>query len=289
MDVSTVARGIFRFVIGLGKKVLLANGLGALADGIWSTTNLNLTVGAAWLGIFAYTLQIYFDFGGYSDMAIGLGEMMGFHFMENFNYPYLSKSISEFWRRWHISLGSWFRDYVYFSMGGSRVTRGKLLRNTLVVWAITGLWHGANWTFLLWGIYYGILISGEKLLKLDKIKVYSWVRYGICLLFVMVGWVLFRADSIGQAISYVGKLLGIGTVAWINQSTWLQFHDNFCLLVLAVLGATPLVKWGWRKLTQWLPDLVASGLQGLVTLGILSVSTIYLVNATYNPFIYFRF
>lgn len=162
-ELSGITCGITRFTVGLGKKVLLANVLGSLADAVWKTPGLEISALTAWLGIIAYTLQIYFDFSGYSDMAIGLGRMMGFRFSENFNYPYIAGSVSEFWRRWHISLSSWFRDYVYFPLGGSRTTRAKTVRNLLIVWGLTGFWHGANWTFLLWGLYFGVLICFEKM------------------------------------------------------------------------------------------------------------------------------
>jgi len=284
-----VSDGIFRFVLGMGKKVLLANELGALADSIWNTAQLQISAAGAWLGLIAYALQIYFDFSGYSDMAIGLGRMMGFHFKENFVYPYLAKSVSEFWRRWHISLGSWFREYVYIPLGGSRVSRWKLLRNLMVVWLLTGLWHGANWTFLLWGLYYGVLICLEKLLKLEKRAIPAVVRHIGSLFFIVMGWVLFRADTVSQAVRYVYAMFGGAPMGLIDAAARLHLHDDLPLLLAAAIGSTPLIKLMVRKLTGACSPVVLSLLKA-VWMGILLVlCTMYLVNATYNPFIYARF
>jgi len=284
-----VSDGIFRFVLGMGKKVLLANELGALADSIWNTAQLQISAAGAWLGLIAYALQIYFDFSGYSDMAIGLGRMMGFHFKENFVYPYLAKSVSEFWRRWHISLGSWFREYVYIPLGGSRVSRWKLLRNLMVVWLLTGLWHGANWTFLLWGLYYGVLICLEKLLKLEKRAIPAVVRHIGSLFFIVMGWVLFRADTVSQAVRYVYAMFGGAPMGLIDAAARLHLHDDLPLLLAAAIGSTPLIKLMVRKLTGACSPAVLSFLKA-VWMGILLVlCTMYLVNATYNPFIYARF
>ena len=196
------SKGTCRFIIGLGKKMLLANTLALVADYAFSVKSGELSVVMAWLGALAYTFQIFFDFSGYSDMAIGLGLMFGFKFLENFNYPYISKSISEFWRRWHISLGTWFRDYVYFPLGGSRVSSKKrLVFNLFVVWSLTGLWHGANWTFIVWGLMYFVLITLEKLTKFDR-KL-GWFGHVYTMLFVILGWVLFRADNISYGIGYI--------------------------------------------------------------------------------------
>ena len=283
------ADGIFRFTIGMGKKVLLANGLGALADGVWNTRGLEISGAGAWLGLVAYALQIYFDFSGYSDMAIGLGRMMGFHFKENFEYPYLSKSVSEFWRRWHISLGSWFRDYVYIPLGGSRVGRWKVLRNLMVVWVLTGLWHGANWTFVLWGLYFGVLICGEKLLKVEKRPIPAVLRHLVSLFLIMMGWVLFRANSVSDAIQYTAALFGGAPAGWIDPAARLQLHDNLPLVVLAAVGSTPLV----QKTAGWLAGKCSPAAVSVLKaacMGVLLVfCTMYLVNATYDPFIYARF
>ena len=290
-ELSGITAGITRFTVGLGKKVLLANVLGSLADAVWKTPGLEISALTAWLGIIAYTLQIYFDFSGYSDMAIGLGRMMGFQFSENFNYPYIAGSVSEFWRRWHISLSSWFRDYVYFPLGGSRTTRAKTVRNLLIVWGLTGFWHGANWTFLLWGLYFGVLICFEKMsAKSEQMSFPARIyrRLG-CLLAVMLGWVLFRSDSIEDAGAYLLRMLGIGGCGVLDATARLYLHDNLLLIVIACLGSTPLIKRIADRLTATLPGTVTELLRCCVVLLLLALCALYLVNSTYNPFIYFRF
>jgi alginate O-acetyltransferase complex protein AlgI len=275
-------------MIGLSKKVLLANQLGQLADTIWTTLDLDISTATAWVGLIAYSLQIYYDFGGYSDMAIGMGRMMGFHFNENFNYPYISKSVSEFWRRWHISLGSWFRDYVYIPLGGSRVGRWKGLRNLFVVWALTGLWHGANWTFVLWGLYYGILICFEKMAKVEQWKVPAPLKHVACLFLVIMGWVLFRSETVAEAGLYFSRLFGNAEYL-MDPTARMYVHDNRYVLVCAMIGAVPAVKWLTEKAGAvcWSP--VRSLAKGIFVTCALMACTLFLVNATYNPFIYFRF
>lgn len=282
---NEAADGIFRFILGLSKKVLLANALGELADSIFSGATLSTL--DAWLGLLAYTLQIYFDFGGYSDMAIGLGKMMGFHFNENFQYPYLSRSVSEFWRRWHISLGSWFRDYVYFPLGGSRVGTAKTLRNLMIVWTLTGLWHGANWTFLLWGVYYGLLICLEKLIRPERLRIPTALRHLGCLFLVIMGWVLFRSNSVAEAGRYLAHLFGAGV--GIDATARLHLHDSWVLLLIAAVGSTPLVRNLAEAVQARCGQTVAAVGRGILTAALLGLCTVYLVNATYNPFIYFRF
>lgn len=289
LKTSEISCGIARFMVGMGKKVLLSNGLGAIADAIWNVPGLEIATHSAWIAIIAYTLQIYFDFSGYSDMAIGLGQMMGFHFVENFNYPYMSGSVSEFWRRWHISLGSWFRDYVYFPLGGSRTSRGKMIRNLLIVWGLTGFWHGANWTFLLWGLYYGVLICVEKLLRLEKRRIPAALRHICCLLAVMFGWVLFRSDSLAEAFTFLQRLVGSGATGFSDAASRLYLHDNLLLIVLACVGSTPLVKRLCSRLTAKLSATLTELLRCAVVVALLALCTLYLVNTTYNPFIYFRF
>lgn len=289
IELTDVVEGIIRFTIGLSKKILLANSLGILADTIWNSAGLQISTASAWIGLVAYALQIYFDFGGYSDMAIGLGWMMGFHFNENFNYPYISVSVSEFWRRWHISLGSWFRDYVYFPLGGSRTDSWKVLRNLLVVWALTGLWHGANWTFLLWGLYYGVLICIEKVVQPEQWRIPRLLRLILCLFLVVMGWVLFRSDSVTHAVTYFSRLFGAGAVGGIDPSARLYFHDNMILLLVAIVGSTPLARTVTRKMLAKCNLLLQSVIKGLFVAALLGLCTVYLVNATYNPFIYFRF
>lgn len=201
--------GIQRFVYGMAKKLLISNYVAVLTDNIFSlSASQSISVMSAWLGAISYALQIYFDFSGYSDMAIGLGQMCGFHFWENFNYPYVSKSITEFWSRWHISLGTWFRDYVYIPLGGSRVSKGKHVRNIFLVWLLTGIWHGANWTFVVWGLYYFALLMLEKNLKFtDRL---GWFSHVYAMVFVIIGSTIFRAESLGLALRYLGQMFGLG-------------------------------------------------------------------------------
>lgn len=284
LTLSGISTGCFRFVVGLSKKLLLANVLGALADRVWSTADASAAT--AWLGLLAYTLQIYFDFSGYTDMAIGLGRMMGFEFPENFNYPYLCRSVSEFWRRWHITLGHWFRDYVYFPLGGSRTSRLKLVRNLLVVWTLTGFWHGANWTFLLWGFYFGLLLCAEKLLKLEKWRIPAMLRHGFCLLAVMLGWVFFRSASVGEAFAFVGRLFG--SCGAIDGDTLFYLHDNWALLILGAVGCTPLLKNACIRMKQRFPNTSAV-LQGVAIPAMLAVCTVCLANSNYQAFLYLRF
>lgn len=279
-----VGDGCLRFAVGLAKKLLLANSLGSLADRIWGTPDA--AAATAWLGLLAYTMQIYFDFGGYTDMAIGLGRMMGFQLPENFNYPYLCRSVSEFWRRWHITLGQWFRDYVYFPLGGSRVGRLRLVCNLLVVWTLTGFWHGANWTFLLWGLYFGLLLCAEKLLCLEKRRIPAILRHGFCLLAVMLGWVLFRSASIGEAAAFLGRLFGRGGA--LDPDTLLYLHDNALLLLVGAVGCTPLLRVGCARLSRRFPA-VSAALRAVAVLALLAVSTVCLANSNYQPFLYLRF
>ncbi|MDX5322882.1 MAG: MBOAT family protein, partial [Exiguobacterium sp.] len=212
------ASGIQRFVIGLAKKMLLANNAGYVADQIFSQNAGEMSMGLAWIGIIAYSLQIYFDFSGYSDMAIGLGRMFGFHFLENFNYPYISKSVSEFWRRWHISLGSWFRDYVYIPLGGNRGSAWKLYRNLAIVWILTGVWHGASWTFIAWGAYYGLFIMLERAFLGAWLKALpAPLAHAFTLFVVIIGWVFFRADDFPYALSYLSAMFNLnGAPVWDN-------------------------------------------------------------------------
>jgi len=290
---SDFSEGVHRFIIGLSKKMLLANMLAVIADEAFAADERSVVF--AWLGILAYTFQIFYDFSGYSDMAIGLGKMFGFHFHENFNYPYISKSISEFWRRWHISLGSWFRDYVYFPMGGSRVsTKLRLVFNLFIVWFLTGVWHGANWTFLLWGLMYFCLIASEKLTGFDKAasgdnKVLSVLGRFYTLFFVVMGWTLFRADSIGDAFVYMGNLFGIGAAGFYSDAAGLWFHENKYFYLAALLFSMPVVKWG-RGLAEKYKTVRAVQIAYPIVMTILLSATLsYVINGSYNPFIYFNF
>lgn len=291
--VDDFADGAVRFLFGLAKKMLLANPLGQIADAAFSTTVPQLSAGMAWLGVLAYTGQIYFDFSGYSDMAIGLGRIFGFHFLENFNYPYISQSVTEFWRRWHISLSSWFRDYVYIPLGGNRCSRWKQVRNIIVVWTLTGFWHGAEWTFLLWGLYYGALLLGERFIWgkwLEKLP--APLRHGYALFFVALGWLLFRAESISYAFGMLKVMFGLGGTGLAGQATYwlLEFRWE---LPAAVVCALPIKTWAEGFLARrqnkgWAAVLAACGPKILaLALGFLSV--VKLVSSTFNPFIYFQF
>lgn len=286
--------GIQRFVLGLSKKVLIANPLGQVADEIFAMSAGNLTTATAWIGILAYTLQIYFDFSGYSDMAIGLGKMFGFEFKENFNYPYIARNVSEFWRRWHISLSSWFRDYVYIPLGGSRVSQWKIYRNILIVWTLTGFWHGASWTFMAWGFYYGIIISLEKwFLGKWMERVWKPLQHMYVLLLVMIGWVFFRADNFTYSFDYIQTLFGFNG-KWSDSQSILYFVDNGLVFLLAFVFVTPIFPFVQRKLedlaTKYiLVRMIKETFGSLLYLLLLLIITTYLVNSTYNPFIYFRF
>ena len=277
--------GTHRFLIGLGKKVLLSNQLAVVADAAFAAAAP--TAAMAWLGLACYTLQLYYDFSGYSDMAIGLGHFFGFHFLENFNYPYESRSVTEFWRRWHISLSTWFREYVYIPLGGNRKGKGRQLLNIAIVWLLTGLWHGANWNFVLWGVYYAVLLLLEKtfLLKwLDKAPRFVGHVY-TCFCFVM-GWVLFAITDLGALGAYVGHMFS-GTFA--DSTTAYLLRCGWLLLVLAVIGCTSLPKRLWEKREQALSPALSDGLRTVWVVLVLLVSMAFLVGDSYNPFLYFRF
>ena len=279
------ASGVQMFTIGLAKKVLLANSIGQLWDVYLATPGSELTTLGAWLGILAFSLQLYFDFSGYSDMAVGMGRMLGFEFLANFNYPYLAKSATEFWRRWHISLGSWFREYLYIPLGGNRVGPARLVFNLFVVWACTGIWHGASWNFLIWGLYYFVIVVFERFFfskVLDKLP--GWVGHVYGLFIVMVGWALFAVEDFTAMGLYLKAMFGMG--AGLMDADFLYYLRNYLpILVIAILAATPLAKNLWAKLTTRgrkvaVPVLVVAGL---------ALATAYLVDGTYNPFLYFRF
>ncbi|WP_010095151.1 MBOAT family O-acyltransferase [Ornithinibacillus scapharcae] len=294
-NLELFAAGIRQFIIGLSKKVLIANPLGEIADTIFATNPGELSVTTAWIGILAYTLQIYFDFSGYSDMAIGLGKMFGFEFLINFNYPYIARSIGEFWRRWHISLSSWFRDYVYIPLGGNRKGPWKTYRNLLIVWTITGFWHGASWTFMAWGFYYGIIICVERL-GFNKVLEKTWrpFQHLYVIFVVMVGWVFFRADNFSYSFDYLQSMFGIGAAGLIDKTALLYLHDQAYLIVLGILFSLPLLPWIQKRLDQLgerrqILATMRFSISSFVYLGLLLMVTMFLVNSTYNPFIYFRF
>ena len=272
--------------MALQKKVLLANSFAIVADTAF--TQDTLSVGFSWLGAIAYTLQIFFDFSGYSDMAIGLGRMFGFHFLENFDYPYISTSITEFWRRWHMSLGTWFRDYLYFPLGGSRVNKPRLIFNLFVVWFLTGLWHGANFTFIIWGLMYFILLVFEKLTGLHKKhgRVINVIKWFYTLFFVIIGWVIFRADNIGQAMNYLSSMFGFAGNDLTDGMFTGYLIQNAIMLIIGILACTPLLKLIKQKNHH---GVIINGLSVLSLIVLLVLSIASLVSSSYNPFIYFNF
>ncbi len=281
------AYGIRRFLIGLGKKVLISNQVGFIADQIFQVEGSSLGLSMAWVGILAYAFQIYFDFSGYSDMAIGLGKMFGFHFLENFNYPYIAQSITDFWRRWHISLSTWFRDYVYIPLGGNRVSQARWFLNIFIVWFLTGMWHGATWNFILWGLYFGVILVFEKLIGLRILnKIPRVFRHGYALLLILFGWVIFRCEDLTQIGYYLNALLGFNGNNTLKAFYNLSIAHMWPYLVLAAIGSGPWV----GKLIQKMDQRTWSGLLlDFSLLGIFVLCVLFLVNNSFNPFIYFRF
>ena len=306
VSLEDFSEGAFRFSIGLAKKVLLANQIGSLWDTISQLHQMSAAT--AWLGAIAYSFQIYFDFSGYSDMAIGLGRMFGFHFLENFNFPYMSKNITEFWRRWHISLSSWFREYVYIPLGGNRKGMARQLFNIMVVWMLTGLWHGANWNFVMWGVYYGILLMIEKLFLLKWLnKAPAWIGHIYSMFLVVIGWTIFAQTDMSQLTTYLKTMFGIG-VRGVDSDFFYFLSCNAVLLVLLVICSI--------DHRFWLKKLIARGsmknadgegekegsiyniavdsvrftvAKSVIMLVLLIVSFAFLVGDSYNPFLYFRF
>lgn len=281
--------GSMYFIRGLAKKVLLANTSGMIFTEVSGLAKGNIAVVTAWLGAFAYMFQIYFDFSGYSDMAIGLGKMFGFEFNMNFNYPYVSKSITEFWRRWHISLSSWFRDYVYIPLGGNRVSKIKHIRNLLIVWFLTGLWHGAAWNFVAWGLYYGVILIIEKYFLspvLDRLP--DVVRHIYSIVLVVIGWVLFFSSSFGQAADYIRVMFGAGAHGFADRESMYLLTSNLILWLILIFGSTPLVHFRYEHMLRskkWNTTIINS----VVYAALFIVCIAYLVTETYNPFLYFRF
>ena len=280
-----ISDGVFRFAVGLGKKVLIANLLGSLCTAYRESSDPSVVF--SWVYAISFSLQIYFDFSAYSDMAIGMGKIFGFRFLENFNYPFISKSITEFWRRWQISLGSWFRDYVYIPLGGNRVKPFRHIFNILVVWCLTGLWHGAAWTFMAWGLYFGVLLILEKLfLKRYLERLPAVFQHAYVLILVLISFVLFNADSFTMALDDLKLMFGLGGLPLMSQDTLYCLSSYAVLLVAALFGATPIVK----KLAEKLKGRGISYILEAVTVAvILLLSTAYLVDGSFNPFLYFRF
>ena len=278
-------KGVKLFMVGLAKKVIIANTMGTLTTNIFATTDENGVVGT-WVGMIAYTFQIYFDFSGYSDMACGLGNMMGFEFLKNFNYPYIAKSITDFWRRWHISLSTWFKEYVYIPLGGNRKGVKRQILNLLIVWGLTGLWHGAAYNFVLWGLYYGLLLILEKfVLKKFLDRLPSFVQHIYTLFIIIIGWGLFYFTDVGQLGEFMVDLFNFGNGICGDQAFNL-IMSNLPMLIIAAVASTPLATMLYTRFEHtrfmWIPET-------LYCMGILAVSTASLVNQSYNPFLYFRF
>ena len=283
-----VSSGACRFVIGLSKKVLLANVLYELITAFQQSRDLSVLY--FWLYAVSFALQLYFDFSGYSDMAIGLGRIFGFRFQENFNYPYISGSITEFWRRWHISLGSWFRDYVYIPLGGNRVSKAKWLRNILVVWMLTGLWHGASWNFVLWGLGFAVLLVAEKLVYGRLLQRTHVLKHVYTLLLVTLSFVLFNAESVSEAFSQLGAIFGAGGLPLVSTEGVYYLKSYAGTFLFAAIGATPLVSNAFTRFGKTRFGAQAlTVLQPLVMLALLAACTAFLVDGSFNPFLYFRF
>ncbi len=285
--VSQVAQGIRRFIIGLGKKVIIANQMGLIADTIFNSKSSEVGTLLMWFAVICFTLQIYYDFSGYSDMAIGLGLIFGFHFLENFNYPYISRNITEFWRRWHISLSSWFRDYIYIPLGGNRK---RVVLNLLIVWLLTGFWHGASWNFVLWGFYYFLLLVIEKYFLKEKLsKLPNVLQHIYALFFIMMGWIIFKIEDVTQ-LGEAFKTLFIYEGSEI-KSVMFNYQEMLYaipFIIIAVIGSTPLIKNLFIKMEE--NNLVyIKVLKDIYFMGILIISIIFLVGSTFNPFIYFKF
>ena len=276
--------GITRFIIGLSKKVLLANVLGEFASNL-----IEVDLLASWLKPILFTLQIYFDFSGYSDMAIGLGLMFGFRFLENFNYPLIASSITDFWRRWHMSLSSWFRDYVYIPLGGNRKGIVKQIRNIFVVWFLTGFWHGASWNFIIWGLYFGVLLVIEKLfLKkyIDKTKVFKYIYTS---LIVVISFLIFNSNSVNEIFTSLGNMFMINDIPLISGTTIYYLKSYLVLLIISIIGATPLMKNILVKIKKGKYGKVVECLEVVGCMALLVLTTAFLIDASFNPFLYFRF
>ena len=290
LSMQRFGQGAMYFIIGLAKKAVIANSVGAVFEQISDMPAGSLSVLTAWLGAFSYAFQIYFDFSGYSDMAIGLGKMFGFEFKKNFDYPYVSKSVTEFWRRWHISLSTWFREYVYIPLGGNRCSALRNICNLMVVWTLTGMWHGAAWNFIAWGVYYGVILVMEKYVwgaSLDVLpNVVKHIYTGIM---VLVGWVFFFSPSLGYTLRYLGAMVVGGAGIVDRQGAFLLF-GHWLLYLIAALGSTAL---GMRIVTA-LPRVIRNGrakavVFAVIYMGIFVISVSFLVTDTFNPFLYFRF
>ena len=278
------SEGIGRFIFGLSKKVLLANVLGEVI-----TNLVEVNVLSSFMKPILFTLQIYFDFSGYSDMAIGLGLMFGFRFLENFNYPLIASSITDFWRRWHISLSSWFRDYVYIPLGGNRVSKLKWIRNIFVVWFLTGFWHGASWNFIIWGLYFGIILVIEKIFLgkyLERTKV---LKYIYSLLIIVIGFLIFNSNSVNEIFISLKNMFLISDIPFSSRETIYYLKSNLLLIIISIVGATPLMKNIVCKIKKTKFSIVIDVLEPIVYIILLTLCTAFLIDASFNPFLYFRF
>ena len=284
VNLSKMGIGVEIFIKGLAKKVILADNLALIYNQILATDG-RISVLTAWLGIFAYTMQIYFDFSGYSDMAIGLGKMLGFDFQKNFDYPYTSGSVSEFWRRWHISLGSWFRDYVYIPLGGNRAGTARHIRNILIVWALTGLWHGASWNFVLWGVYYGLLLLLEKyVLSRFLGAAPALVQRLYTFLLVMIGWVFFSIPSFGSIAHYLGSMFGVSASGFLDRSFLYYLRSGIILFIISILACQPNLQIRFRRLMRTRPWAAI-----LIDILLFVIAVAYLVSSSYHSFLYQQF
>ena len=288
LTITKVYDGMRRFIVGFSKKILLANSMAEIVD-IFKDSD-DKSVVFYWLYTISYMMFVYFDFSGYSDMAIGLGKILGFEFPENFNYPYLSKSITEFWRRWHMTLGSWFRDYIYIPLGGNRVSLTRWIFNISVVWAFTGLWHGAAWNFVVWGVFFAIFLVAEKFIFGKTRKLPSPIAHIYVLFVAMISFIIFDASSMSNAFSVIGGLFGTGEIPFINTTTIYYLKSYAVLGVIAVIGCTPIVKICAHKLrTSFKTDLASKLIEPVIMVLLLLVCTAFLVDGSFNPFLYFRF
>lgn len=289
LSLNKFGEGCMYFIRGLAKKVLLANTSGMIFTEVTGLGKNEVSVLSAWLGAFAYMFQIYFDFSGYSDMAVGLGKMFGFEFCRNFDYPYTAKSITEFWRRWHISLSSWFRDYVYIPLGGNRVSKIRHICNLMIVWLLTGLWHGAAWNFVAWGLYYGVILIIEKYMLSPVLeRMPGFVRHIYSIVLVLIGWVLFFSPSLDQAVRYTGKMFGFGVNGIVDSESLYLVTTNLILWLILIIGCTPLPAVRYRHML-WKKKENAMIINGIVYVVLFLLCVAYLVTETYNPFLYFRF
>jgi len=278
------SEGIKRFIIGLSKKVLIANVLGEFTKSLVTETIIS-----SWLKPISYTLQIYFDFSGYSDMAIGLGLMFGFKFLENFNYPLIASSITDFWRRWHMSLSSWFKDYVYIPLGGNRVGKLKWIRNLFIVWFLTGFWHGASWNFIIWGLYFGIILVIEKKFILKYIEKTKIFKYIYTLFIVVISFLIFNSNNVNDIIINLKNMFGINNLSVLNQETIYFLRNNLVLLCTSIISSTPLIKLTVSKLKKTKIKIIIDIIEPLTYMLLLIISTAFLIDESFNPFLYFRF